>query len=257
MRALAKWLGLGVLGFLVVLSVAGWLTAKPGDPVLWPPRAGAAVAEIYVVSHGYHSGIIVRRAATEELASRQGNAALLAVTRRFPSYQWIEIGWGDEGFYRSVPDVASLSFALAVRALFLPGNRSVVHVVGLNLHPRDAFPKSEMVHINLTAEGFSRMLERLDASIARTGEGGGPEDLGVGLYGPSKFFRSVDTFSIFNVCNHWVARLLNAAGLPTTPVLATLPQGLLFDLKWRAGLHPMPQPPSQSSLYSNSKVTHA
>ena len=252
MRTLAKWLGLGVLGFFVVLSVAAWLTAKPGDPVLWPPGVGAAVAEIYVVSHGYHSGIIVRRAATEELSNRQGNAALLAVTRRFPSYQWIEIGWGDEGFYRSVPDVASLSFTLAVRALFLPGNRSVVHVVGLNVHPRDAFPKSEMVRINLTAEGFSRMLERLDASIARTGEGGGPEDLGVGLYGPSKFFLSVDTFSIFNVCNHWVARLLSAAGLPSAPVLATLPQGLLLDLKWRAGLHPLPQPPSQSSSQSNS-----
>jgi uncharacterized protein (TIGR02117 family) len=254
MRALAKWFGLGVLGFLLVLSAAGWLTAKPSDPVLWPPRAGAAVAEIYVVSHGYHSGIVVRRAATEELAGRKGDTALLAMTRRFPSYQWIEIGWGDEGFYRSVPDVASLSFTLAVRALFLPGNRSVVHVVGLNIHPRDAFPRSEMVHINLTAEGFSRMLDRLDASIARTGEGGGPEDLGVGLYGPSKFFRSVETFSIFNVCNHWVARLLAAAGLPSAPVLATLPQGLLLDLKWRAGLRPLPQPAVQSSFQSNSGV---
>ena len=244
MRRLAKWFGLGVLGFLVVLLIAGWLTAKPSNPVLWPPGPGAAVAEIYVVSHGYHSGIVVRRASTEELAGRQSNDALLAVTKRFPSYQWIEIGWGDEGFYRSVPDVASLTFTQAVRALFRPGNHSVVHVVGLNVHPRDAFPKSDMVRINLTAEGFSRMLERLDASIARTGEGGGPEDLGVGLYGPSKFFRSVDTFSIFNVCNHWVARLLAAAGLPTAPVLSTLPQGLLLDLKWRAGLLPLPQPKS-------------
>ncbi len=253
MRTLAKWLGLGVLGFFVVLSIAGWLTAKPGDPALWPPGAGAAVAEIYVVSHGYHSGIVIRRAASEELSNRQGNTALLAVVRRFPSYQWIEIGWGDEGFYRSVPDVASVTFTLAMRALFLPGNRSVLHVVGLNNHPRDAFSKSEMVHVNLTAEGFSRMLEKIDASIARTGEGGGPEDLGVGLYGPSKFFRSVDTFSIFNVCNHWVARLLSAAGLPTAPVLATLPQGLLLDLKWRAGLLPLPQPAVQSSSQSNPK----
>ena len=247
MRALAKWLGLGALGFLVVLSIAGWLTARPGDPVLWPPGAGAAVAEIYVVSHGYHSGIVVRRAATEELSNRQGSAALLAMVRRFPNYQWLEIGWGDEGFYRSVPDVASLTLSMAVRALFRPGNHSVVHVVGLNVQPRDAFPKSDMVRINLTAEGFSRMLERLDASISRTGESGGPEDLGVGLYGPSKFFRSVETFSIFNVCNHWVARLLAAAGLPTTPVLATLPLGLMLDLKWRAGLLPLPQATSQST----------
>jgi uncharacterized protein (TIGR02117 family) len=257
MHKIAKWVGFGAVVFFVFLLVTGFLTAKPSDPVLWPPGAGAAVAEIYVVSHGYHSGIVVRRAATEEVASRKDNTALLAVARRFPSYQWIEVGWGDEGFYRSVPDVAALSLKLAVRALLLPGNRSVVHVVGLNVHPRAAFPKSEMVRIDLTAEGFSHMLDRLDASIARIGEDGGPEDLGVGLYGPSKFFRSVDTFSIFNVCNHWVARLLSAAGLPTAPVLATLPQGLLLDLRWRAGLQPLPQPDAQSSSQSNSKEKHS
>ena len=246
MRALARYLGWGLLGFIVILSVVGVLTARSGDPKLWPPVAGSAVAEIYVVNHGYHSGIVVMRAAAAELARRQGNDALLAVTQRFPSYQWLEIGWGDEGFYRSVPDVASLSFALAVRAMFRPGNPSVVHVVGLNVPPRAAFPDSEIVLIKLTAVGFERMLDRIDASIARTGEGGGPEDLGVGLYGPSKFFRSVETFNLFNVCNHWVARLLSAAGLPTAPVLATLPQGLLFDLKWRARLVPLPRLPADA-----------
>jgi Protein of unknown function (DUF2459) len=48
-------------------------------------------------------------------------------------------------------------------------------------------------------------------------------------------------FSIVNVCNHWLARLLDSAGVPTTPVLATLPYGLFLDLRWRAGLTPMPR----------------
>jgi len=65
--------------------------------------------------------------------------------------------------------------------------------------------------------------------------------LGPGLYGPSLFYRSVEKFYAFNVCNHWVARLLSAAGLPTAPVLATLPQGLFFDLKWRVGLVTLPK----------------
>jgi hypothetical protein len=39
-----------------------------------------------------------------------------------------------------------------------------------------------------------------------------------------------------------VADLLSAAGLPVTPVLATLPAGLLLDLQWRAGLRPLPRP---------------
>ena len=45
---------------------------------------------------------------------------------------------------------------------------------------------------------------------------------------------------IFNVCNHWVSDMLSAAGLPVTPVLDTVPPGLLLDLKMRAGLERLP-----------------
>ena len=49
------------------------------------------------------------------------------------------------------------------------------------------------------------------------------------------FYRAVGTFNLFRVCNHWIADLLDAAGVPTAPVLATWPQGLLWDLTTRAG----------------------
>jgi len=42
------------------------------------------------------------------------------------------------------------------------------------------------------------------------------------------------------VCNHWIANLLDAAGVPTAPLLATLPSGLLYDLKQRAAAEPTP-----------------
>jgi hypothetical protein len=38
------------------------------------------------------------------------------------------------------------------------------------------------------------------------------------------------------VCNHWIGDLLGAAGLPTNPVLSTLPRGLMLNLRWQAGL---------------------
>jgi uncharacterized protein (TIGR02117 family) len=243
MRHFAKWIGWGILGTIIMLLAVAVLTARPGDPALWPPRPGGAAAEVFVVSHGYHAGIVVRRGAAAELAGRQGNQALLFAMQRFATYQWLEIGWGDETFYRSVPDASSATFSQAARALFRPGNPSVVHIVGLKESPRVSFPNSEIVRIDLSANGFGHMLDRLDASIARAGENGTPEDLGAGLYGPSKFFRGVDSFHVFNLCNHWVARLLAAAGIPTAPVLATLPQGLFLDLKLRAGLLPMPTAP--------------
>jgi uncharacterized protein (TIGR02117 family) len=243
MRKLAKWIGFGLLALLGLLLIATVLTARSADPALWPPAPGAPTIEIHVVNHGYHTGIAVLRTAAAGVARERGLSALLAVTERFADYRWLEIGWGEENFYRAVPDVASLTVGLAARALFHPGNVSVMHVVGLSRHPRASFPHSDIVPIGLSEAGFARLAERLDASLARTGPDGAPEDLGPGLYGPSRFFRAVETFYAFNVCNHWLARLLSAAGLPTAPIPATLPHGLLLDLQWRSGLKPLPRYP--------------
>ena len=96
-------------------------------------------------------------------------------------------------------------------------------------------PTSDLVRLELGEASFARLADKLDASFAR-GAGGLPVELGRGLYGTSLFFRADGTFHLFNVCNHWVAGLLDAAGVPTAPVLATLPRGLLLDLEWRSGL---------------------
>jgi Protein of unknown function (DUF2459) len=59
-------------------------------------------------------------------------------------------------------------------------------------------------------------------------------DAGPGLYGPSRFFQANGRYSLLNLCNHWVGRVLHHAGVPYSPVLATLSAGLVFDLRWRA-----------------------
>jgi len=228
--------GLGVAAAVTALIVLTLLTARSGDPALWPPAAGEPRVEIFVLSHGYHSGLVLPRETVAETASRGGHAALNAVVQRFAGYRSLEIGWGDEEFYRHVPDAASLTFGLAVRALLRPGNPSVLHVVGLPGHARQAFPRSDIVRIELSGGGWARMLDALEASFGKGEGSAAPEPLGPGLYGPSLFYRGVETFHVFNVCNHWVARLLSAAGVPTAPVPATLPAGLLLDLQWRAGL---------------------
>jgi hypothetical protein len=150
------------------------------------------------------------------------------------------MGWGDEEFYRSVPTIASVTVPMAARALFLPGNPSVVHVVGLSYPPRAAFPAADIIALDLSAKGFDRTLGRIDATFAPA-VGVPADDAGPGLYGPSRFYRARGTFNIFHVCNHWLADLLDAAGVPTAPVLATLPAGLFLDLEWRSGLRPLPR----------------
>ena len=230
MKWLIRLLGVVVLAF----GLLGALTIRSGDPSLYPARTGEGVG-ILLVSNGYHTGLILPRDDVAKVAGRDGRAALIAVAERFGHYDWLELGWGEDAFYREVPTVSSLNWGLALRALFRPGNASVMHVVGIEGDPYIALEGATFVPIRLSADGFARLLAGIDASFAgRANEQ--PEVLGQGLYGPSLFYRAVGAFNIFNLCNHWTARRLSEAGLPVWLLAATLPRGLILDLEMRAGL---------------------
>jgi len=241
MRRLARRLGLVLATILGALVIAIVVTARPGDATLYPPAAGAPSVQILITHNGWHAGVLLPRGAVAELAGRRGYGALIAVAARFADYRWLEIGWGDEGFYREVPTPGSLKLGLALRALFRPGNPTVLHVVGI-LDPHVAFASAHLAALNLTETGFDRLVAKVDATFARD-DNGRPADLGPGLYGPSLFYRAIGNFHILHVCNHWIADLLDAAGVPTSPVLALMPQGLFLDLSLRSGLTALPQSP--------------
>ncbi|HWV54067.1 DUF2459 domain-containing protein [Pseudorhodoplanes sp.] len=240
MRRLFRAIGYGLSSIALALFVLAGATARTGDPALWPPKPGEAATDIFVVSHGYHSGIAVSTAQLAAAAQRSGNLALGLISERFGGYPFIEVGWGEQDFYASVPTVSDFRIGLAVRALFGAGNNTVLHVVGLPESPRSVFASADIVRIELSEAGLARMMSALNRSFALDGQPAGLQVLGRGLYGPSLFIRANGNFSMFNVCNHWVADMLSAAGLPVTPVLDTVPPGLMLDLKLRAGLSRMP-----------------
>ncbi|MBX9774756.1 MAG: DUF2459 domain-containing protein [Xanthobacteraceae bacterium] len=246
MRRVLRWVAwsLGVL--LAAFVVATLATMRSGDARLYPPPPGAARVDVQIVTNFYHSSLVVPREALAEAARRRSLPALAAVTAHFARYDRLEFGWGDEGFYTRVPTSAELTTALALRALFRPGNPSVLHVVGFSEPPRIAYPTATMAALTLSETGFDRLATMLDATFARKGRDASLEETGRGLYGHSLFYRAVGTFNVLRVCNHWIADLLAAAGVPTAPVLATMPQGLLWDLTWRAGAAPLPPPPGKS-----------
>ncbi|KQT71348.1 hypothetical protein ASG51_10405 [Methylobacterium sp. Leaf465] len=218
---------------LVVL--AALLTAQRGDPDLYPPADADSIG-IALVSHGWHSGLVLPRAA---LTGAGSGPALASIATQFRAYPQIEFGWGEARFYRATPTLAQFDLGLALAALFTPGGRAgVVQVVGLERPVRDSFPYSDLVPLRVSKPGLARLLARLEGSFRLVD--GQPAAGGPGLYGPSLFYDGAGRFSYANVCNHWAARLLHAAGLPITPVLDTHPAGLLLDLHWRSGLAPQP-----------------
>lgn len=234
-------LGLGLAGLLALLLLAVVLTASPGDPALYPPGDGPSET-LALVNHGWHSGLVIPRAA---LTGAGAGPALRSIATRFGAYGGIEFGWGEARFYRATPTLAEFDLRLALEALFTPGGREgVVQVVGLSQTTRASFPYSDVVPVRVSPAGLERLLARLEASFRLVD--GQPVAGGPGLYGPSLFYDGAGRFSYANVCNQWAARLLNAAGLPITPVLDTHPAGLLLDLRWRAGLVPEAPAPNLS-----------
>ena len=143
LRTAARRIGLGLAIAAALFVAAVVATARSGDRTLWPPKPGTATTEVFVVNHGYHAGIVVPLAALADAASRHGLRALGYVATRFADFDRLEIGWGDEGFYREVPTPASLTVGLAIRALFQPGNLSVLHVVGVGADARATFATSD------------------------------------------------------------------------------------------------------------------
>lgn len=239
-RRVGVVLGVIVLFALWMIGGAAWITARQADPMLWPAR-DERIVEVYVISNGYHTGLALPRGKLAEFASGRGYPALIAVAQRFAAFDWIEFGWGEREFYQAVPTPNEMNWRLAFRALFGSGTKTVVHVVGIGGDPTRVF-KAEMMKVPLSWNGLDQLLQKLDATFVPP-QNGMLADLGRGLYGPSLFYPANGSFGITRVCNHWIGDLLGAAGLPTNPVLATLPQGLMLNLRWQAKLRPVEAAP--------------
>jgi uncharacterized protein (TIGR02117 family) len=236
-RRLRRWtvrLAASAAVAAAILVLAGLTLRQSADPALYPPRDGGV--RITVVDHGYHAGIVLPRGPLAELAETDKLANLRQALDVFSAFDHVEIGWGEENFYRFAP-VAEFSAAPHVaRALFNPGNRSVLHVVGVNGDPAAVFSRSAPLDLTVSREGMRRIARELDRQLApsTTGE---VVPQGPGLYGPSAFFNARDGYHLFNTCNHWAGRTLALAGLPYSPLESTISAGLMMHLR-RAALSP-------------------
>jgi len=213
-----------VLLALLVLALA---TSRGGERRLYPAQGDTAVS-LYLVDNGFHSDLAVPRALLIAHGGPTARAAALASPQ-----PWMLVGWGDAKFYEA--DGFSADRAVdALRALFAPNNPSVVHLQGFRGDP-PAVWQANVRRIRVSPAGLEALMTRLDRSF-RTRPDGGPIVVPVRRVPEEAFFESVETFSLTHLCHHWTAELLNAAGLPVTPVIDTLPFGLGLDLKLRAGV---------------------
>jgi hypothetical protein len=141
------------------------------------------------------------------------------------------VGWGDARFYETTS--AWQGRILDGLRAALGGRPTVVHLEGVGASP-DTLWKSGIHRIPVSHAGLAALIARADRAFT-LGPDGAPIDDPVPRQAGEAFFHSGEGFSLLHDCNQWTAGLLNAAGLPTTPLLDTLPVGLWLDLELRAG----------------------
>lgn len=202
---------IALLALILILSACA---SAPPPPPPAPESAERAWRSVHVVNHGLHAGLVIARA---DLLRE-----LPALAETFGDGDFVELGWGDEAFYRA----PQATLGLALRALFR-SSAAVLHVVKIAGDPRRRFAGSEVVELRLSADGYRQLLAFVAASFSRPAPGALAE-LGPGLYGESRFYSAEGRYSLRRTCNTWLAEALAAGGCPLQPA-AVLTAGQLMS----------------------------
>lgn len=197
----------GALGLVAAL----WTWTLPGDPSRFA-ATGPGGVEVHILNNGFHTDLAVPRARLEA-----GGGPLAEASRSLGTGDWVLIGWGDAKFF---VDESPMEGRLldGARAFFMPGNASVVMLDPEAGDPARRFTPDSRRTLRLSQTGFDAMRSRVEASLEL--EAGRPRLTTARPGAGARFFASHETFWIGYICNSWMARVLNAAGLPVRPMRA-------------------------------------
>lgn len=173
-----------------------------GTSIRWRhlPETKNDEKRLFVVSHGWHTGIIV--------SGNDLGHALSFLKKEMGHSPFYELGWGDRGFYQA----KKITAKIAVQSILWP-TRSVMHVAAVPQDPALYFSNSTLIEINTSSRGLGRLIEKM-ASSFKKGKNGKVIKLQKGIYGRSFFFEGVGTYHMANTCNTWTAVCLNSGGVP-------------------------------------------
>lgn len=182
---------------LVAFVIAG-CSARPYVIEPKPERNPVHSHPVFVVSHGWHAGLIV--------SSPEVNQALPDLQSRFGNAAFYEIGWGDKAFYQA----QDITIGLTLQAMFW-SEGAVLHVVAMDDIPERYFAGEPIISTCLSDNELAALRAFIASSFARD-VFGHVVALGPGIYGNSAFYEGVGRYYLLNTCNTWTAKALRSAG---------------------------------------------
>lgn len=184
---------------------------------LYPPSVGESTLPVWVVSHGWHVGLAMRRVDV--------SAEAWPEARALGSSTYLEVGWGDGEFYPAGEGTTALALKAAFRS-----ESSVLHVAAFDAPVIVFFSQSPIVEVHLGRRGFDALGRFVHRTYDRSAEGW-PRPIAPALYGHGWFYRASGRYGLLTNSNTWAARGLREAGCPITPFWAVTAANVL----WQAG----------------------
>lgn len=203
----------------LVVALVGYLYMPlPAPNVAQATHDDCVLLHLY--SNGFHSDI----GAPAEIFPADH-----PLRRLYPDAHSFLIGWGDEKFYYS----DGTNLALAIDAV-IPPSPTVLHIA-YNAGPSSVYlGPNDDVDIAVSHEGARQFVEYVNRALVVGGDGM-PVIVSTGkVVGRSSFLRARGDFHLFNVCNHWMARALRAAGVDVNARAAWLAGPFIREVHRRA-----------------------
>lgn len=185
--------------WLVLMAVRCHLPRQTVSPGEEPDSTSA----IYVVQHGWHAGIGIRR--THVPDSRW------PVLEAYPDARYLEVGWGEARYY---PGQSRGAWGVLRAGAWPTG--SVVHVVPIDGPVPERFSKQTVVRIPVSPAEIDALISFVAETFV-VDSAGHAAVVAPGYYADSRFYKSPLTYHAFNNCNHWAAAALEAAGCNVSP----------------------------------------
>jgi uncharacterized protein (TIGR02117 family) len=154
---------------------------------------------VYILNQGWHTGIIIKVSDVNENDFPE--------IKKFKNNEYLDIGWGDEEYYR----IPGIDLKLAFRALFSPTS-SALKIKTFNI-PVDMYYKTfkYCIACYLTENEFNELCRYISNSFYK------PNGKPVMLENRSDivyFYKAMGDYHLFNTCNTWVADALHFSGIP-------------------------------------------
>jgi len=179
--------------------------------------AAVGQQEIYIVSHGWHTGFVVPAKGIQNQLPELWN--------RFGDIPFIEFGWGDEDFYQA----KEITTGLTLKAILWP-TESVIHAVAVPEKADKFFANSVVETLCLSGREYSSLLRYISESFYKD-ENGKILELEGGIYGNSQFYKGAGNFHLMNTCNKWTAKGLKSAGIDISPTFKLTADSVMDYMK--------------------------